>query len=393
MTFAFEADPSALIMPPTAGQWAKAHRGYTVTALVMLVALVVSFGAMFTYPLRQQELATARRAFTAETNRLILVQASFATVKSTYMAEQKTGDDTHKSAVADLHVRRSLFTSPAVTALKTANTKLIAALAATPGPSITAGSSANPSGTIGGFRAAASDLSSKVLDVQASAVTTKKVTAAINRTRDDTITAMVNLGASAGNTGPGILEADTLAAPDAQQAFTAALTEVKTLASKGSTSMTATDIAALSAAITTYDTAGKTLEASQKTGVADLKVSQARETAKQKADAAEKKAEAAAKAKAAANPTPTVTTAPPVVASPSASPTAPPSPAATSSPPAKPTVNTSGTYQASCTPGNVAFTEQAANGDTVSLSPPYAFTYTLTKTASDWTVTVFRCAA
>ncbi len=57
----------------------------------------------------------------------------------------------------------------------------------------------------------------------------------------------------------------------------------------------------------------------------------------------------------------------------------------------KPTVTTAGNYQASCTAGDLAFTQTAAAGDTVALAPDFAYTYQVAKSDTGWTVSVFRC--
>jgi hypothetical protein len=350
--------------------------------------------------LKAQQLATARRAFTAETNRLILAQESYDTVYSTHAAAKKAAEATEKTVSANVKVHNTLFTEPAVRALRDADTTLERAIAAKPGEKVSAGEAANPSKSIRGYRASTKDLSAKVRLTQDASATTKRVTATMSASRKDAVTSLVNLGTAGENTGPGLYAADTLATDTTRAAFTTALTDLRTANTDSSVAMTAEQLTTLSGAIADYDDAGKAMESSQKVGEANLKVSQAKDKAKQKAEEERRKHQATASPTPTPTPRPTPSastapTAPPVVIVPpqatptpeaTATPTPTPSPVTTA-----PTVTTAGNYQASCTVGDLAFTQAAAAGDTVALAPNFAYTYQTAKSGSGWTVSVFHC--
>ncbi|MGW8431122.1 hypothetical protein ACWGJ9_08360 [Curtobacterium citreum] len=396
MALTFEAASPQLAMPTTAAEWSKKHPGWVVTVLVLIAALLWAYVALFTFPLKTQQLATARRAFTAETNRLILAQESYDTVASTHQAAKKTAEVTEKTVSSNVKAHKALFTAPAVRALGDADHALEQAIAAKPGEKVSAGDAAHPSKSIRGYRAATKDLSEKVRQTQAASKTTKRVTGAISASRKDAVTALANLGTAGENTGPGLYGADTLATFATRSAFSSALADLRTANKASSESMTAAQLTSLSTAISAYDRAGQAMESSQKVGEANLKVSQAKDKAKQKAEEEKRKRQATA------SPTPTPTpsatvapTAPPVVIvppEPKPTPTPAKTPTATPTPvPTEPAVTTAGNYQQSCTPGELAFTQAANAGDTVSLAPDFAYTYQVAKATSGWTVSVYRC--
>lgn len=397
MTLTFDAARPPLAMPTTAAEWSRKHPGWVVTVVILIVALLWAYVALFTFPLKAQQLATARRAFTAETNRLILAQESYDTVASTHSSAKKTAEATKKTIASNVKSHKALFTAPAVRALSDADTALEQAIAAKPGVKVSAGEAANPSKSIRGYRAATKDLSTKVRQTQAASKTTKRVTSTITASRKDAVTALVNLGASGENTGPGLYAADTLASDVTRTAFTSALTSLRSANKDASVSMTASQLTTLSAAISVYDDAGAAMESSQKVGEANLKVSQAKDKAKQKAEEEKRKRQATASPTPTATSSPTMSeapTAPPVViVPPEAKPTPTPEKTPTATPtPGEPTVTTAGNYQPSCTAGDVAFTQTVNAGDTVSLAPGFAYSYQVTKASSGWTVSVYRCA-
>ncbi len=397
MAFTFDVAPApSLAMPTTAAEWTKKHPGWVVTVLILVFALLWAYVALFTFPLKEQQLATARRAFTAETNRLILAQESFDTVRSTHSAAKQAAATTEKTVSANTKAHKTLFTEPAVRALRDADSTLEDAIARKPGEKVSAGEAANPSKSIRGYRAATKDLSGKVRQTQAASKTTQRVTAGLNASRKDAVTALVNLGTAGENTGPGLFAADMLATDTSRATFTTALTDLQAANEHASVAMTATQLNTLSHAIIAYDDAGRAMETSQKVGEANLKVSQAKEKAKQQAEAEKRKREATASPTPTPTPTQTVppTTPPVVIVPPQSSPTPTPAetPTATPTPvPTKPTVTTAGNYQASCTAGDLAFTQTAAAGDTVALAPDFAYTYQVAKSDTGWTVSVFRC--
>ncbi len=51
----------SLAMPTTAAEWTKKHPGWVVTVLILVFALLWAYVALFTFPLKEQQLATARR--------------------------------------------------------------------------------------------------------------------------------------------------------------------------------------------------------------------------------------------------------------------------------------------------------------------------------------------
>ncbi|WIE81492.1 hypothetical protein [Curtobacterium sp. MCSS17_016] len=401
MALTFDTSPPSLTMPTTASEWSRKHPGWVVTVVVLIVALLWAYVALFTFPLQAQQLATARRAFTAETNRLILAQESYDTVASTHGAAKKTAQMTEKTVAANVESHKKLFTEPAVRALGDADETLKRAIAAKPGEKVSAGDAAHPSISIRGYRAATKDLSAKVRLTREASKTTKRATTIIASSRKDAVTALVNLGTAGENTGAGLYAADTLATPATRDAFVAALTELRAANKVASISMTAAQLTALSDAVSEYDDAGQAMESSQKVGEANFKVSQAKEKAQQKADEEKRKRQATASPTPTPSPSLSVTAAPtpPPVAivppqptqtpTPSQTPTAKPTPAPA---PTAPTVTTAGNYQASCTPGDLAFVQAANPGDTVALAPDFAFTYQVGKTSSGWTVSVYRCA-
>jgi hypothetical protein len=399
MALTFDTAPPSLTMPTSASEWSRKHPGWVVTVLVLVVALLWAYVALFTFPLKAQQLATARRAFTAETNRLILAQESYDTVASTHGAAKKTAQATEKTVSANVKSHKTLFTEPAVRALGDADKDLERSIAAKPGVKVSAGEAAHPSASIRGYRSATNDLSAKVRLTQDASKTTKRVTSTMAASRKDAVTALVNLGTAGENTGPGLYAADTLASGSTRTTFSVALTNLETANKAGSVSMTAVQLTTLSAAVTAYDDAGQAMESSQKVGEANLKVSQAKDKAQQKADEEKRKREATASPTPTPTPAPSKTavpTAPPVViAPPQVTPTPAPAktPTATPTPtPTEPTVTTAGNYQPSCAAGDIAFTQAANAGDTVALAPDFAYTYRVSKASSGWAVSVYRCA-
>ncbi|WIB65713.1 hypothetical protein [Curtobacterium sp. MCBD17_040] len=392
MSVLFDDVPAApLLMPPTAGEWARANRGWVVTGVALLLALVYALASMYTFPIREQELATVRRGYTAELNRLSLAQSSFTSVLADFHSTHDQGAAVSAAISKDIHVRAALFSKPAVAAVHDADENLAGALTAPAGKPASA-TVPDPLPTLTGYRLATGTVSGKVRATQTATSSTRTAASGVTHARNTAITAMVHLGQAAANTGPGVLAADTLASPTSQQQFNAAVTAVGAATKTGSTSMTDAQIVALSDAVVNYNTAGKALNSSEKVGAAALKVAQAKAAAQKKADDASQKAAEASPSPTAppsptASPSATATPAPPVTDSP----TSTPSPTATPTP-TKPTVQTSADYQPQCTAGEAAFTQHADDGDTLTLSPGFSFTYTMTQAdTGGWDVTVFHC--